>query len=520
MATVTLTQLRYLRSAFTCCTPGCGKLLDAGSKSIPCGHTYCEACVYAQIDSRNACAVCEVPVMIGQVRSCTLLQTLIATVNDLIARCEATATTATATARTPALAALSELAPPLPASATARIGESSPVTPRRLSETPTTPACLPAAAASSSCSASSAAAPASPSPAGAAAGAAGAGAAALLPSPGFGPSGSPRLLCSPPPPPPPLPSLPAGSGSASASSAVAAAAASAGGWEGVRGMMGSRWDLSYRAILEAVGGGSGGGGSGDAGGPSAAAVAALHRVREIDEELEAHSSVLSAQGVSVDTADTPVVRRRKRPREEAAAAVPAVATTSGLSRSVRCEVEKECADAGVRYVEHDGPSSMAADGVTHLLTIDPAPRTLKYCFAIARGLWVLRRQVLHGLEYGGLEASGGGGGGGAAAAVARAEVRGDTGKGAAAARGPGLGRLARAAREEGRRSFCFEGREYPAVLLEGFAYTLCEPLLAVTAADVGALCVELGAVKVRGGRKRGEGGEREEKNAHTHTTAR
>ncbi|KAJ9436818.1 hypothetical protein DIPPA_23949 [Diplonema papillatum] len=156
-------------------------------------------------------------------------------------------------------------------------------------------------------------------------------------------------------------------------------------------------------------------------------------------------------------------------------------TTSGLSADERIMVETRCHElSNVRYVE----ACELTDDVNVLITSDPAPRTVKYCLSLVRGLWIVAVGWLtHPTET----------------SLPNYEVQGDSGKGAEKSRAPTLARWAKKARVAGEGQFTspFDGLPKPALLLEGSAVSLVGPFRALSEETVAGLCAEAGAVVVQ-----------------------
>eukprot|EP01062_Namystynia_karyoxenos_P034268 TRINITY_DN2512_c1_g1_i2.p1 TRINITY_DN2512_c1_g1~~TRINITY_DN2512_c1_g1_i2.p1 ORF type:complete len:716 (+),score=132.07 TRINITY_DN2512_c1_g1_i2:88-2148(+) len=163
--------------------------------------------------------------------------------------------------------------------------------------------------------------------------------------------------------------------------------------------------------------------------------------------------------------------------EDEAPRTPCVVSTSGLGPEARERVKGCCRELKLRFVEEreagGGPQHAAPvaqhqglllqQRVTHLITTDPAPRTLKYCCALLRGRWVVCEEWLRASVQRGLLVH-----------EEKYEVASDTGRGGGDSRVPAMGRLAAIARARGDVHFPWKGRNVPARLpLAGYRFALC-----------------------------------------------
>eukprot|EP01060_Flectonema_neradi_P037914 TRINITY_DN7791_c0_g1_i1.p1 TRINITY_DN7791_c0_g1~~TRINITY_DN7791_c0_g1_i1.p1 ORF type:complete len:655 (+),score=131.26 TRINITY_DN7791_c0_g1_i1:50-2014(+) len=151
-------------------------------------------------------------------------------------------------------------------------------------------------------------------------------------------------------------------------------------------------------------------------------------------------------------------------------------TTSGLSRSARDEVEELCHKKGIPYTD----SFQEGKEVTHLVTIDPSPRTLKYCLAVVKGVWIVDRSwLLSEIPTDQKESD--------------FEVKGDTG--CQRSFSPAIGRAARMvlSRNPDQRYFTYSDNRYPTSLLFGYTVTLANDFTVVSTNELIELCRCAGA---------------------------
>eukprot|EP00756_Hemistasia_phaeocysticola_P048334 Hpha_TRINITY_DN22764_c0_g1::TRINITY_DN22764_c0_g1_i1::g.34279::m.34279 len=123
---------------------------------------------------------------------------------------------------------------------------------------------------------------------------------------------------------------------------------------------------------------------------------------------------------------------------------------SGLPAEQKELAIRVCSTLRVRFVvDRDRQSLLLHRRVTHLVTMDPAPRTLRYCCALLRGRWIVKNSWLSAASSAGRLVSEG-----------PYEVGGDTGR--TESRAPAIGRAALAARRRGEDTFEWGGRGLPA----------------------------------------------------------
>ena len=235
-------------------------------------------------------------------------------------------------------------------------------------------------------------------------------------------------------------------------------------------------------------------------------------VRDIDLKLQNHTSSLASNGIVFDRSSPRVVKlatqnllpdiestapvwinKKKHFNDEVISSdnvikrsknttieTNCVVTTSGLSRPVRDEVQQLCQEKGIPYMDNFDDCNM----ITHLVTIDPAPRTLKYCLAVVRGVWIVDKSWLSSISP--LTSN----------EESKYEVRGDTG--CRKSHCPAIGRIAKSIllRDQSQEYFTFSGSEYPTSLMSGFTVTLINDFTVVSVEEVSQLCLSAGAENV------------------------